>query len=470
MLFSSITFLYAFLPVVFLLYFLVPTKLKNFVLLVMSLLFYAWGEPIYVFLMLGASLSGYIHGILIGRAKSKAWSKAFMISSVVVGLGLLGFFKYTGFFVSNVNSIFGAALEIPKIALPIGISFYTFQILSYTIDVYRGNAKIQYNFISFAAYVALFPQLIAGPIVRYTDVEAELNERKTTFDGFGKGVTRFIIGLGKKILLANTLGELCKIYKGIGENDSVLFTWVYVIAYALHIYFDFSGYSDMAIGLGKMFGFKFPENFNYPYISKTVSEFWRRWHMTLGSIFRDYVYIPMGGNRVGMFRWLINVFVVWFLTGFWHGAGWNFIAWGVMFGILLAVEKLFMAKILDKLPRVFSHIWTLLWVGLSWVLFDAVDFSEAFTRIASMFGGNGLPFVTSDTLYYLRSYAVVIVIGLIGATPIVKKAVLWFKGTENSTRAKIMNVIEPVFVVAILLVSTAYIIDGSYNPFLYFRF
>ena len=470
MLFSSTTFLYAFLPAVFLLYFLVPTKLKNFVLLAMSLLFYAWGEPIYVFLMIGASLSGYVHGILIGRAKSKAWSKAFMISSVVIGLGLLGFFKYTGFFVTNINSIFGAGLDIPKIALPIGISFYTFQILSYTIDVYRGNAKIQYNFISFAAYVALFPQLIAGPIVRYTDVEAELNERKTTFNDFGSGVTRFIIGLGKKILLANTLGELCEIYKGIGSNDSVLFTWVYVVAYALHIYFDFSGYSDMAIGLGRMFGFKFPENFNYPYISKSVSEFWRRWHMTLGSIFRDYVYVPMGGNRVGPFRWLINVFVVWFLTGFWHGAGWNFIAWGVLFGILLAVEKLVMAKVFEKLPRVFSHLWTLLWVGLSWVLFDAVNFNEAFTRIASMFGGNGLPLVTSDTLYYLRSYAVVIVIGLIGATPLMKKAVLWFKGSEDSTRAKIMNVIEPVFVCAILLISTAYIIDGSYNPFLYFRF
>ena len=470
MLFSSTTFLYAFLPAVFLLYFLVPTKLKNFVLLAMSLLFYAWGEPIYVFLMIGASLSGYVHGILIGRAKSKAWSKAFMISSVVIGLGLLGFFKYTGFFVTNINSIFGAGLDIPKIALPIGISFYTFQILSYTIDVYRGNAKIQYNFISFAAYVALFPQLIAGPIVRYTDVEAELNERKTTFNDFGSGVTRFIIGLGKKILLANTLGELCEIYKGIGANDSVLFTWVYVVAYALHIYFDFSGYSDMAIGLGRMFGFKFPENFNYPYISKSVSEFWRRWHMTLGSIFRDYVYVPMGGNRVGPFRWLINVFVVWFLTGFWHGAGWNFIAWGVLFGILLAVEKLVMAKVFEKLPRLFSHLWTLLWVGLSWVLFDAVNFNEAFTRIASMFGGNGLPLVTSDTLYYLRSYAVVIVIGLIGATPLMKKAVLWFKGSEDSTRAKIMNVIEPVFVCAILLISTAYIIDGSYNPFLYFRF
>ena len=467
MLFSSIEFLYYFLAIVIALYFVVPAKMKNLILLLSSLFFYFWGEPVYVILMAVMAFSGYIHGLLIDKFRGTKISKVALISSIVVGLGALGFFKYSNFFIENINNLFDSAMTTLALALPIGISFYTFQILSYTIDLYRGKYEVQKNFIDFFAYVALFPQLIAGPIVRYSDVDKELKERKHSFENFAYGAMRFTIGLSKKILVANVLAEFCNVAKA-STQMSVLFMWAYVIAYAIHIYFDFSGYSDMAIGLGKIFGFNFPENFNYPYISKSVTEFWRRWHMTLGSWFRDYVYIPLGGNRVSKLKWIRNIFVVWFLTGFWHGAGWNFIAWGLMFAVLLLVEKLFLLKYLEKIPAIFSRIYVIFFILLSWVVFDASTLTEAISRIGVLFGANNTPLVTADTLYYIRNYAGVIILGLIGSTPLIKNLVLKFKSKDIGN--KLINLVEPIALVALLILSTSYLIDGSFNPFLYFRF
>ena len=467
MLFSSIEFLYYFLPIVIGLYFIVPTKLKNLILLLGSLFFYFWGEPVYTLIMIVMALSGYLHGLLIDKFRGTVKSKVALVSSIVVGLSALGFFKYSNFFIDNINNLFDSAMSTLALALPIGISFYTFQILSYTIDLYRGKYAVQKNFIDFFTYVALFPQLIAGPIVRYSDVNAELKERSHSFEKFSYGVNRFIIGLSKKILIANVLGEFCNIAKSATET-SVLFMWAYIIAYAIHIYFDFSGYSDMAIGLGKIFGFNFPENFNYPYISKSITEFWRRWHMTLGSWFRDYVYIPMGGNRVSKLKWIRNIFVVWFFTGFWHGAGWNFIVWGLMFGVLLLIEKLFLSKVLEKLPRVLSTVYVMFFILISWVIFDASTLGEALSRIGVMFGANGIQLVNADTLYYIRSYAGVFILGIIGCTPLLKNLILKIKSTEKGN--KIINILEPITQVALLVITTAYLIDGSFNPFLYFRF
>ena len=467
MLFSSIEFLYYFLPIVIALYFIVPFKFKNLILLISSLFFYFWGEPVYVILMAVMALSGYVHGLLIDKFRGTKKSKIALVSSLVVGLGALGFFKYSNFFIDNINNLFDSAMSTLALALPIGISFYTFQILSYTIDLYRGKYEVQKNFIDFFTYVALFPQLIAGPIVRYSDVDIELKSRKHSFENFAYGVNRFIIGLSKKILIADVLAEFCDIAK-TSTNGSVLFMWAYVIAYAIHIYFDFSGYSDMAIGLGRIFGFHFPENFNYPYISKSITEFWRRWHMTLGSWFRDYVYIPLGGNRVSKLKWIRNIFVVWFLTGFWHGAGWNFIVWGLMFGILLLIEKIFLFKYLEKIPKIFSRIYVIFFILISWIIFDAATLTEAITRITSLFGANNLPMITADTLYYIRSYAVVFILGLIGCTPLIKNLVLKLKSNEKCN--KIVNIIEPIVQVSLLVLVTAYLIDGSFSAFIYFRF
>jgi len=467
MLFSSIEFLYYFLAIVIALYFIVPAKMKNLILLISSLFFYFWGEPVYVILMAVMAFSGYFHGLLIDKFRGTKVSKIALVSSIVVGLGALGFFKYSNFFIENINNLFDSAMTTLGLALPIGISFYTFQILSYTIDLYRGKYEVQKNFIDFFAYVALFPQLIAGPIVRYSDVDKELRERTHSFENFAYGATRFAIGLSKKILVANVLAEFCNIAKA-STQMSVLFMWAYVIAYAIHIYFDFSGYSDMAIGLGRIFGFHFPENFNYPYISKSITEFWRRWHMTLGSWFRDYVYIPLGGNRVSKLKWIRNIFVVWFLTGFWHGAGWNFIAWGLMFAVLLLVEKLFLLKYLEKIPSIFSRIYVIFFILLSWVVFDASTLTEALSRIGVLFGANNTPLVTADTLYYIRNYAGVIILGLIGSTPIIKTFVLKLK--EKEIGRKLINLAEPIALVVLLILSTSYLIDGSFNPFLYFRF
>ena len=369
MLFSSIPFLYYFLAAVLLVYFIVPFKVKNLVLLLASLFFYFYGEPVYTLLMLATILSSYIHGLLIDRFRGTKWAKVFLWSSVVTSIGVLGFFKYSDFFISNVNAIFNGDIKLLGLALPIGISFYTFQTLSYTIDVYRGDAKVQKNILNLATYVALFPQLIAGPIVRYTTVEEDLAERTHSFENFGTGATRFCIGLAKKVLIADTLGALAKSFLASDEK-SVVFYWIYAVAISLQLYFDFSGYSDMAIGLGRIFGFRFLENFNYPFISKSVAEFWRRWHMSLGTWFRDYVYIPMGGNRVPLGRWFFNTLTVWFLTGFWHGADWTFIVWGLYFAAFLLLEKFFLGKLLAKLPRVLSHLYVVVVILVSFVIFS----------------------------------------------------------------------------------------------------
>lgn len=467
MLFSSIPFLFYFLPCVLILYLIAPKCLKNTVLLLSSLVFYAWGEPRYVIWMLLAITLGYISGLLIERFKEKKRiSKLFMILSVASSLAMLGYFKYVDFFIGNFNAITGLSVPLLKIALPIGISFYTFQILSYTVDVYRGDVAAQKNPIDLAAYVALFPQLIAGPIVRYSDVAEQLKSRTHSFEKTALGARRFMIGLGKKILIANILGELCDTFRA-SDDKSVLFFWLYAVAYSLHIYFDFSGYSDMAIGLGKIFGFDFLENFNYPYISASITEFWRRWHMSLGSWFRDYVYIPLGGNRVSRLRHLFNIFVVWMLTGFWHGAAWNFIVWGLFFAVLLMVEKLWLLKYLKK-SRVLSHIYVVILIIISFVIFDASSMGQAFSYIGSMFGAGGYPLVSTEFLYYFRSYGVVLILGIIGATPLPKK--LWNRIAATNIGSNIMTFAEPIALSALLLCCSAYLVDGSYNPFLYFRF
>ena len=457
MLFSSIEFLYYFLPAVVLVYFLLPTSARNGWLLLASLLFYAWGEPKYVFLMIGSILLNYLWGLAIGRSKTQKGKRFFLVCSVITCLGLLGYYKYADFAVENVNALLGTAFPLPKLALPIGISFYSFQILSYTIDVYRGRVEAQKNPIDFGCYVALFPQLIAGPIVRYVDVARELKSRSTTLDDFRLGLRRFLMGLGKKILIANQLGAFIELFRASGEK-SVLFYWLYAVAFSLHIYFDFSGYSDMAIGLGRIFGFHFLENFDYPFISRSVQEFWRRWHMTLGGWFRDYLYIPLGGSRCSKAKWLRNVLFVWLFTGLWHGAAWNFVLWGLFFAALLLVEKFVPA--IQKLPNVLRHGYVLLAVVLSFVLFNAADLSQAGSDLAGMFGLGGVPVVTGETLYYLRSYASVFVLGIFGSLPFGKKL-----------GEKLCNpVTEAIAMVALLLLCTASLVDGSFNPFLYFRF
>ena len=465
MLFSSIPFLYYFLPAVVILYFLVPKCLKNTVLLLFSLFFYGWGEPVYVALMVASILLFYGCGIAIGKAKEQKRKKFWLTVSVVVSLSLLGIFKYADFFVSSVNAATGLSIPLLRLALPIGISFYTFQCLSYTIDVYRGEAEMQMNPISFGAYVSLFPQLIAGPIVRYVDVARELNSRTHSWDKIALGLRRFLIGLAKKIIIADNFAALMKLFRESGE-PSVLFFWMYAIAFTLNIYFDFSGYSDMAIGLGKVFGFNFIENFNYPYISRSIQEFWRRWHMSLGSWFRDYVYIPLGGNRVSKARWVFNTLVVWMLTGLWHGAAWNFVLWGLLYAALLLAEKWIPA--IQKLPRVLGHIYVMLMVTLGFVLFNAESFGHALGDIAGMFGFAGVPLVTKETLYYLGSYGLLFVAGFIGSTPVIRDTAK--KLSESPKFGKIIAVLEPVFLLLLLLICTAYLVDGSFSPFLYFRF
>lgn len=467
MLFSSVIFLYYFLPCVLLVYFISPKQMKNLVLLSASLFFYWWGEPKYTILMISTILLGYIHGILIDKYRGKTASKVFLVSSLTASIALLGFFKYADFFVKNTNAVLGSAIPLLKIALPIGICFYTFQTLSYTIDVYRGNARVQKSLINLATYIVLFPQLIAGPIVRYTTVEEDLKSRTHSFDNFAYGINRFILGLAKKVLLANALGELCNIFRASNEK-SVIFFWMYAIAFSLQIYFDFSGYSDMAIGLGRIFGFHFLENFNYPYISKSIIEFWRRWHMSLSIWFRDYVYIPMGGNRVKKSRWFFNIIVVWMLTGFWHGAEWNFIIWGLFFAFFLILEKLLIGKLLVKSPSILSRIYVLLLVVISFVIFNANGMKGAVSDIGAMFGTQNIPLVTTETLYYLRSYAVVIMLAIIGSTPFINDAIRRLK--QLPTVNRIFNIFEPVVMLVLLIVITAYLVDGSFNPFLYFRF
>ncbi|MCH5321533.1 MAG: MBOAT family protein [Eubacterium sp.] len=466
MLFSSIPFLFYFIPCVAILYFAAPKCLKNSVLLLSSLFFYGWGEPRYLIFMLISITQGYIFGTLIEKHRGKRRSKVFLTASVLFSLGLLGYCKYADFFIDNFNALTGMSVPLLKIALPIGISFYTFQILSYTVDVYRADAPAQKNYINLAAYIAMFPQLIAGPIVRYSDIAKQLENRTHSLSDAALGIRRFIIGLSKKILIANILGELVSVFKASDEK-SVLYFWLYAVAYMLHIYFDFSGYSDMAIGLGRLFGFRFMENFDYPYISGSITEFWRRWHISLGSWFRDYLYIPLGGNRVSKARWLFNIFVVWMATGLWHGAAWNFVLWGVMFAILLIIEKLWLLKPLKKL-KVLNHAYVLLLVMISFVIFDASSITDAFSNITGMFGGLDIPIVTFESVYYLKSYLIILVIAIIGATPLPKK--LTSVAEKNKHTEKAFNIAEPVVLMLLLTVCTAFLIDGSFNPFLYFRF
>ena len=460
MVFANLFFLYLFLPVNLILYFSTKNRVfRNAVLIFFSLFFYAWGEPVWVTLLIFSATIDYFHGLIIEKNRGKIGAKLALISSLVLNLGLLGIFKYSGFFVENINFLTGLDLPVPEFALPIGISFYTFQILSYNVDVYRGDVPAQRNPINLAAYIALFPQLIAGPIVRYSHIEKELQHRTHSFEKCAEGVRRFVLGLSKKILIANVLGELCDTFKA-SSDKSVAFYWIYAIAFCLHVYFDFSGYSDMAIGLGKIFGFTFMENFNYPFISKSATEFWRRWHISLGSWFRDYVYIPMGGSRVGKLRMFFNIFVVWMLTGFWHGAAWNFIIWGLYFAVLLIIEKVFILKYLNK-SKVLSHIYLLFFVIISFVIFNAASMGEAFSYIGAMFGAGDIPFSSAETLYYLRSYIVVFVVAIIGSTPLPKLL---------ANKAKFTKFVEPVVLLILLAVCTAYLVDGSFNPFLYFRF
>jgi len=417
--------------------------------------------------MIISSLSGFLHGLWIDKSRKSRYAKLPLICSIIFSLGILLYFKYADFLIENINWLFNLKISSLKVVLPIGISFYTFQILSYTIDVYNGNAKVNKNFFSFAAYVSLFPQLIAGPIVRYTTVEQELSQRKHTAADFAYGVNRFIVGLSKKVLIANTLGELGQIFLNLDES-TVLFYWIAAISFMFQIYYDFSGYSDMAIGLGSIFGFHFLENFNYPYISKSISEFWRRWHISLGTWFRDYLYIPMGGNRVGTAKWIRNIFVVWFLTGLWHGANWNFIIWGLYFGTLLVLEKFILNSILNKLPSIVGHIYTLFFVAISFVIFNTNNMVECIEYIKGMFGVLKIPFSNAETDYYLSSYGVTLIIAVLGSTPLTVKVINKIKSYKKGEY--ILNFLEPVVLILLLLLITGYLVDGSFNPFLYFRF
>lgn len=462
MIFSSIPFLYYFLPVVLLVYGLTPREGKNAVLLLFSLVFYGWGEPKYLAVMLVCTALGYGFGLALGRAGRPGVRKALLAASVLSSLSFLVYFKYADFFLSNFNALTGASLPLLQLTLPVGISFYTFQILSYTVDVYRGEAQVQKNPIDLACYVTMFPQLIAGPIVRYTDVAEQLKQRGR--GDFQKGASRFLVGLGKKILFANLLGEVCAAWRGT-QDGSVLFSWLYAVSYTLHIYFDFSGYSDMAIGLGALLGFRFPENFNYPYIAASVTEFWRRWHMTLSRWFRDYVYIPLGGNRKGMGKQLRNILIVWLLTGFWHGAAWNFLCWGLYFAALLILEKLVLLRFLEK-HRIFGHVYLLLAVVFGFVLFDASTLSGAWDCIRGMLGLGGLPIASAEEVYLLKSNALLLILAALGATPLPKRIA---KALEARC-PKAAALLRPAALCALLLICTAYLVDGSYNPFLYFRF
>ena len=465
MLFSSIPFLYVFLPATLLLYFAAPRRMKNAVLLLCSLVFYGWGEPKYLLLMLFSIAQGYLFGLLIEKYRGKTRSTVFFWLSVSLSLLLLAYFKYADFFLDSFRAVTGLPVPALQIALPIGISFYTFQILSYVVDVRRGDASAQKNPIDLAAYIAMFPQLIAGPIVRYTDVAEQLRTRTHTRAGTAAGTRRFVLGLAKKILIANVLGQLVQQFQTAQDPD-MLFHWLYAVGFMLQIYFDFSAYSDMAIGLGAIFGFTFPENFNYPYCSASITEFWRRWHISLGSWFRDYVYIPLGGSRVGKWKLLRNLLLVWAATGLWHGAAWNFVLWGLFYAVLLIAEKFALLPKLQKHPAL-GRVYTLLFVLLGFVLFDAPTLSSAGSRIAGLFGGTGAV-AGVQSLYYLKSYAVVLLLAVLGATPLPKRLLARLR--KNRVCGVLLDVLEPIVLVALLALCTAYLIDGSFNPFLYFRF
>ena len=467
MLFSSVSFLYYFLPITLVLYFVSKDKYKNIILLLASLFFYFYGEPKYTVLMLISAFSAYIHGILIEKFREKGYSKLFLVSGLVVSLGILIVFKYMDFIIKNINYISNSNIKLLRLVLQIGISFYTFQGLSYIVDVYKKDAKVCRSFVDFATYVCLFPQLIAGPIVRYTTIEDELKNRTHSFDKFAYGVNRFVVGLAKKVILANNLGMIVDIMTKSNEK-SVLSYWMVAIFFSLQIYYDFSGYSDMAIGLGRMFGFDFLENFNYPFISKSIKEFWRRWHISLSSFFRDYVYIPLGGNRVSRGRWIFNLLIVWSLTGLWHGDSWNFILWGLYFALLLIIENLFLQNILNKLPALIQHIYAKFFIIISFVIFNNENIKDLWSSLYNMFNFRGLDLYNDFSTYYLKSYTVLLIVSVIGATPILKNIIQ--KINKNVTGQKVISTINPILNIVLLVVVTAYLIDGSFNPFLYFRF
>ena len=466
MVFSSTIFLCVYLPLVLLGYYICPKKGRNLFLLIVSLVFYAWGEPKYVFLMIFSILINYVFGRLMDKNRGRQKRmKLLLVLSVVIDLGLLSVFKYTDFIITNVNAIFGSNFDLLNIALPIGISFYTFQAMSYTIDVYRDDVRVQKNLIDFGMYITMFPQLIAGPIVRYADVQDQLADRSVTTADFSEGVMRFVVGLGKKVLLANQMGAVWSEIYALGGDVSALMAWTGAIAYTFQIYFDFSGYSDMAIGLGRMFGFKFPENFRYPYQSVSITDFWRRWHITLSTWFKEYLYIPLGGNRRGLARQALNLLIVWSLTGFWHGAGWNFVMWGLYYFVILFIEKLFLLKALDKLPKFFRHVYALLLIIIGWVIFASDDVSVLLPYLGSMFGANGA--IGGMDVYTLLTKAVLLIICCIASTELPKKLFLSAAGAMNEKAA---FTLKSVLTIALLALSMILLIGDSYNPFLYFRF
>lgn len=459
MVFSSVMFLFYFLPILLLVYFVCPVKYRNFVLLFFSLLFYFIGEPINIIFLLLSCFINYYGSVLINKNKSKKTKKLVFIGTIIYNIIQLLFFKYINFFISNLNYIPFVDIPLLNILMPIGISFYTFQAISYVCDVYSGKVKPAKTIFTYMTYLTLFPQLIAGPIVRYETIEEDLKNRSIKFDNVSTGLKLFIIGLSKKVLLANVLGEL--INKFVVET--IVSSWMKPILYTLQIYFDFSGYSDMAIGLGLVFGFHFLKNFNYPLIANSITDFWRRWHMSLSSFFRDYVYIPLGGNRVSKPKWIRNILIVWFLTGFWHGASWNFILWGVYFGIILLIEKLLIGKYLEK-TKVFKHIYTLIIVIISFLIFSTDNINNVFISLGNMFFLNDLEFINSETIYYLKDYFIILIISIISCTPLFKN--IYIKYKDN----KIISFIEPIVLLGLFILCVAFIIDASFNPFLYFRF
>ncbi|MFE5318348.1 MBOAT family O-acyltransferase [Paenibacillus sp. NPDC056579] len=468
MVFSSLIFLFLFLPVTILIYYVSPMKLRNAILLVVSLIFYAWGEPLYIFIMIFSTVFDYFNGLLIDKYRHrKLIARAVFIGSMAGSMGILGFFKYADFVVVNINQLFHMNIQAADLPLPVGISFYTFQTMSYVVDVYLDKVPVQRNIISFGAYVTMFPQLVAGPIVKYDDIAGQLVSRKVSLDRFGEGAGLFSRGLAKKVLLANNIGLLWTSVKATPiEELSLLSAWLGITAFTLQIYFDFSGYSDMARGLGKMFGFDFMDNFRYPYISKSVTEFWRRWHISLGSWFREYVYIPLGGNRSGLMKQLRNLLVVWFLTGLWHGASWNFIVWGLYFGFFVLIEKLFLLQSLGRRPAIVCHVYTLLVVMIGWVLFEMEHLASAWRFIGVMFGFGGQGIVDQQALYDLSTNVVLFVVLAICATPLPKKMLTCIMGKWRT--AGVITV--PLIYFLFMVLSTAYLVNETYNPFLYFRF
>lgn len=468
MVFSSLIFIFVFLPITILIYYLAPKSLRNLVFLIASLVFYAWGEPVYIFIMLFSTVFDYLNGLAIDKyRRQKNIAKAVLINSLVVNLGILGFFKYSDFIVRNINSFFNLNIYLKALPLPLGISFYTFQTLSYTIDVYLDKVPVQKNIISFGTYVTMFPQLVAGPIVRYSEIAKELDNRRESLYLFGEGAELFIIGLSKKVLLANNIGLLWDSIKITPIRElSVLSAWLGILAFTFQIYFDFSGYSDMALGLGKMFGFNFMKNFDYPYISKSITEFWRRWHISLGAWFREYVYIPLGGNREGKLKQFRNLIIVWLLTGLWHGANWNFILWGLYYGVFLIIEKTFLLSWFENKSNLIKRIYTLMVVIVGWVFFEFENLSLGMAFIKSMFGFGNKPLINSNAIYYLYTNAFLFIVLIISSTPIPKNLFIRLKEKMNGGE----TVLIPIAYMFLIFLCTAYLVNETYNPFLYFRF